>query len=122
MNANQKLLSTSLLIPNGIESGWVKFKSILVKYGKIVFGILGFLVILISSQILVIAIADRLGVSPKTSVLVSSSLFILGFLGLAIYSRLVLVKERGVFIQQKGLNINPKEPICKILMIRKKGV
>lgn len=122
MNANQKLLTTAFVMPNRLDNLWAKVKTISFEYGQIVFGVLGVLVILFCCQILAIAVADRIGISPKISVLVSSSIYILVLLGLAIYARLQTDEKTGVLIQQKEIAVSPDEPICKILMIRKKGV
>ena len=76
--------------------------------------------ILLSLQILAIGICDRLGVSPKTSFLVSSLLYVVG-LGLLATIGSVKMSENVAEIDE---TFNPKnigEPICKMLIIRKKG-
>ncbi len=69
--------------------------------------------VLLVLQIFTVGIFDRLGVSPKISITVSSLFYAAVFASLAIYGG---VKHRVIVIAS-GANFNP--PICKRLIIRK---
>jgi hypothetical protein len=73
-------------------------------------------VVLLILQALFVGITDRLGFSPKTSFLVSSLFYTATFGTLAVFG--------GSKIANKSANIfkfNGSAPICKMLIIRKKG-
>ncbi len=76
--------------------------------------------VLLSLQVLAIGSCDRLGISPKNSFLVSSLLYIVGLGVLALVGSL----KTSEYVAEIGETLNPKnisEPICKMLIIRKKG-
>lgn len=73
-------------------------------------------VVLLSLQIFAVGFFDRLGVSPKISILVSCLFYAFVFSGLAIYGG---VKSRVIVIAS-GANFNL--PICKRLIIRKENL
>lgn len=72
--------------------------------------------ILLALQIFAVGVFDRLGVSPKISITVSSLFYAAVFAVLAIYGG---AKSRIIVIAS-GANFNP--PICKRLIIRKENL
>ena len=84
-------------------------------FGKKVFWFSSAAVILLILQVLIIGVSDRLGISPKVSLLVSSLIYAAVFAGLAIIGGLKSKVVREVVISHLG-----SQPVCKILIIKKK--
>lgn len=72
-------------------------------------------IILLSLQVLIIGIADRLGISPKVSLIVSSLIYTTLLAGLAVIGGLKSKTVRKVVV-----NHYASQPICKMLIIKKK--
>jgi hypothetical protein len=78
------------------------------------FGLTGFILLVL--QISVIGIFDRLGVSPKITLLISSLIYAVGF---AVFALIGGLKNS---ISTKSVETNfINRPICKILFIKRKS-
>lgn len=84
-------------------------------FGKIIFWCGLTAVCLLIFQVLIIGVFDRLGVSPKVCLIVSSLIYTAVFAGLAIVGGWKNKVTREVVITHLG-----SQPICKILIIKKK--
>lgn len=76
--------------------------------------IFGFMLLIL--QVLIVGLFDRFGVSPKLSFLISSVFYIFGLGCLALIGS-IKVAELSNEVSVGKLN----QPICKMLIIRKKG-
>lgn len=83
--------------------------------GKKVFWVGAATVILLIFQVLIIGVSDRLGISPKVSLLVSSLVYAAFLTGLVIIGGLKSKAVREVVILHLG-----SRSVCKILIIKKK--
>ncbi len=72
----------------------------------------GFLIL----QVFLIGVFDRLGISPKLSLLVSSLFYVVSFAGLAIVGGL----KKKECAETVATNFNVR-PICKMLIIKRKS-
>lgn len=74
--------------------------------------------VLLLVEIFVVGAADRLGVSPKWSVLLTSLFYAVVFAGLTFLGGL---KEKNITEDSPAFEVSKtSEPVCKILTIRRK--
>jgi hypothetical protein len=94
------------------ENLYAKLKEVLRTSLPIVLkiSVVGFILLIL--QGLIVGLSDRFGVSPKLSFLISSLFYVSAFATFLLIGS--LIERRSVVISN--------EPICKILIIRKKGV